>query len=980
MAEEPYIPRDLMGVPIPQSAAEEIIGEGTPSGDDPQGISQQQVNSYLLNERPPQGISQQVIQGSPVHGYINADIAPETSTPTQTASSAGISGVLNVADLLQLSGRYNRGDAEEKLPENIKRQFGLQNREHRYRGYEGTATVKPSEVLNGIAPDWMTLDKVSVTYGQGRNRLIDEMGGVHKSGTRTRGAEIAGGIGDLGLTAEYMERGLYDNPNSEFSASATYPLGDGRIYGEFRRNLNSGSQKQREFSAGAIYPLEDGQVSGEFRRNLNSGPRQKDETYVGANFTTPFQEGGIVLPNPPKPDNSQAERSAINRQQYLEDEVPLGEEWPDQKYLATSELLDRSVLPGGERDPLLNPDRPRTVDGEPVPVTDAEYMMREAGRFPNRQNPLALIGRDETLEKTATADMRDVTARGVYTPPEHAYENLSPGKKYLIGKSDRPELLDDPGGSVITAAETFDEEFGPQVILQGTPAHEWIHAGLNAIRKADPDFELPKFPSKYAVNDEEMWVRLIHAHTEDLSAVPVTEPLAIDERAQFDDDGFVRQEILKTKLQEDRYFINKTGEDTDYWLSQPSAIRGINSILEKANEVGRELGSFAVTETPSDRAQFAPGGQRRYEGAEISARQPFQEGGIASLPQNPVLGGQQHMLAYITPEEASTLRAQGGGVTPDGGQYTGPGGIASFMTGMGDGPGQSGLGSTASGGTGSTGTGIGNPFSGYANPFSGLSNASDGDGDGGGSGKNNFDKAVESLLSRNPYGDTHFSPFSNNDTFGDTGDFAYSAVDLDGTPVSRNTINAQVEGDPNSVFGQAVSAFGLAALGLLSPALSIPTTVMSLARAAASEPGDPPTSVMGLIGDQASKAFGYKSASEAANDVASEVGLGDSPVGDVTSVFSGLAGDAFSGLGDAVSNVSLGPPTASTPSVPGGPGLPPVELPASLIPQYAPVTTTETLLDATSSDYTAEQLAQSTGSTVAQAQAYLDSRYPQQLT
>ena len=229
MAEEPYIPRDLMGVPIPQSAAEEIIGEGTPSGDDPQGISQQQVNSYLLNERPPQGISQQVIQGSPVHGYINADIAPETSTPTQTASSAGISGVLNVADLLQLSGRYNRGDAEEKLPENIKRQFGLQNREHRYRGYEGTATVKPSEVLNGIAPDWMTLDKVSVTYGQGRNRLIDEMGGVHKSGTRTRGAEIAGGIGDLGLTAEYMERGLYDDPNSEFSVGATYPLGDGRI-------------------------------------------------------------------------------------------------------------------------------------------------------------------------------------------------------------------------------------------------------------------------------------------------------------------------------------------------------------------------------------------------------------------------------------------------------------------------------------------------------------------------------------------------------------------------------------------------------------------------------------------------------------------------------------------------------------------------------------------------------------------------------
>ena len=176
---------------------------------------------------------------------------------------------------------------------------------------------------------------------------------------------------------------------------------------------------------------------------------------------------------------------------------------------------------------------------------------------------------------------------------------------------------------------------------------------------------------------------------------------------------------------------------------------------------------------------------------------------------------------------------------------------------------------------------------------------------------------------------------------------------------------------------------------------------MSLARSAAAEPGDPPTSVMGLIGDQASKAFGYKSASEAANAVASSVGLGDSPVGNVTSAFSGSPDAAdtgaagvqgiqgstgvpaaapagfFSGLGDAVSSVSLGPPTASTPSVPGGPGLPPVELPASLIPQYAPVTTTETLLDATSSDYTAEQLAQMTGATVAQAQAYLDARYAQ---
>jgi len=346
------------------------------------------------------------------------------------------------------------------------------------------------------------------------------------------------------------------------------------------------------------------------------------------------------------------------------------------------------------------------------------------------------------------------------------------------------------------------------------------------------------------------------------------------------------------------------------------------------------------------------------------------------LPKNPVLGGEPHMLAYITPEEASTLRAQGGGVTPDGGQYTGPGGIASFWAPYGGGQGGHGGYAPTSGGEGDGG-GIGNPFSGYANPFSGLATVSPTDG-----GKSNFDKAVESLLSKDPYADTHKAPFADNDTFGDTGTFAYTAVDRFGNVTSRDNINAQVEGDPNSIFGQAVSSLGLAALSLAAPALSIPTSIMSLARTAAAKPGDPPVSVMGLIGDATADVFGYSSADAAVNAAASAIGLGETPGSDVASVFSGLAGDAFSGLGDAVSSASVGPPTASTPSVPGGPGLPPVGTPlfATLVPEYAPVTTTETLLDATSSDYTAEQLAQSTGATVAQAQAYLDSRYPQQLT
>jgi hypothetical protein len=62
---------------------------------------------------------------------------------------------------------------------------------------------------------------------------------------------------------------------------------------------------------------------------------------------------------------------------------------------------------------------------------------------------------------------------------------------------------------------------------------------------------------------------------------------------------------------------------------------------------------------------------------------------LMNVPRDPVLGGQPHMLAYITPEEATSLREQGGGVTPTGGQYRGPGGIASFQPGHGYGKGMS---------------------------------------------------------------------------------------------------------------------------------------------------------------------------------------------------------------------------------------------------------------------------------------------------
>jgi hypothetical protein len=836
---------------------------------------------------------------------------------------------------------------------------------------------------------------------------------------------------------------LREHPSARFDIDAGVPLGPGYLSGQTSGTITEGPtylSGQYEvplgpgrLTAGASTDLGDEIAANvRYKVNLNKGgivDLQTNETasevLAQSNTKTPDFMAPVLLPNPPKPDNSQAERSAINRQQYLEDEVlagrpPPGEEWPDEKYLATSELLERSVLPGGERDPLLNPGRPRTVDaenptpiknsaffGEPVPVTDAEYMMREAGRFPNRQNPLALIGRDATLEKTATADMRDVTARGVYTRPGTAYEDLSPESRYLIRKSDRPELVDDPGGSVITAAETFDEEFGPQVIVEGTPTHEWMHAGLGRIRQADPDFKLPQFPSEYGDRfsdnlNEEMWVRLIHAHTEDLSAIPMTEPLTIDGEEQFDDDGFVRQEIVKTKTNDDKSLLRYTGGDTDYWLSQPSVISGINSILEKANEVGRELGSFDVTETPSDRAQFAPGGQRRYEGTEISARQPFQEGGIASLPKNPVLAGQEHMLAYITPEEASTLRAQGGGVTPDGGQRRGPGGIASF--GWATSSGAAGM------GFGGTGTGHGGRAAGPGSE--GGSTAAGGVGDPGGPGPGRSGVVGQSVLgtidgsySKALYGDrrNQLSPelisMIDNDPFGyaQSGakknavdqaiasghvDLSVTGKDFDApfgyvsglTPeqaASPFNIPAQDRvniGDATGLFGQLVRGLGTTALGMLAPALR------------------PATMAIDLLGDTG--LMNWAGVPEIAGDVSQEIGLGRDPLGAVGEAIGDAAGyiGEKTGLSDIDSGAaakSLGfsgepSPYAERPSN-LGPGIslpPPAGIPSVEIGlQVPPTTVTETLEDATSSDYTAQQLADATGATLAQAREYLESRY-----
>ena len=89
-------------------------------------------------------------------------------------------------------------------------------------------------------------------------------------------------------------------------------------------------------------------------------------------------------------------------------------------------------------------------------------------------------------------------------------------------------------------------------------------------------------------------------------------------------------------------------------------------------------------------------------------------GGISSLPRKTTLGGQEHMLSYITPTEARMLRQQGGGVTPTGGQYRGPGGVPAFRA-----PGNPGV---AGGGTGAPGSssGAGGPGTGTFGGFGGA--------------------------------------------------------------------------------------------------------------------------------------------------------------------------------------------------------------------------------------------------------------------
>ena len=379
---------------------------------------------------------------------------------------------------------------------------------------------------------------------------------------------------------------------------------------------------------------------------------------------------------------------------------------------------------------------------------------------------------------------------------------------------------------------------------------------------------------------------------------------------------------------------------------------------------------------------------------------PFQEGGIASLPNNPVLAGQQHMLAYITPEEASTLREQGGGVTPTGGQYRGPGGIASFPFGIG-GLGH-GVSTAAFGGHPSMGNVSVDPYSmmtpqktpqldmpakntqalaeTVANKNAEVSqkaldkhkvneklNAVTQTREGTlahSEARDVFNAAKAAAVAdgyshgaigkANQVANMNVADFMGNQTLAliDPSGTRLTAMDIANmsdaafSALSANPAT-QVEGDPESLLGQAVMGLGTTAPGMMNPALALPTTAIDLLS------GE--TGLLNLLG-----------VPEIVGDVSEAIGLGRTPLGDLFSP--GNVVEAAPPATDAGA-VYTGRPSNL------GPGIslpPPAGIPSVEIGLPVPPTATE-VLTGPLPHYTAEQLATQTGVTVAQAREYLDS-------
>ena len=124
------------------------------------------------------------------------------------------------------------------------------------KGYEGTVSVMPSGILRGLAPDWMTLDKVWVTAGRGGTEFTDPTGEVHESGTRTRGVGAQASFNNLGLGGEWLETGEPGDPDRAITGRVNYPFLDGEISAELQRILNANREDETRAYVGAELPLD----------------------------------------------------------------------------------------------------------------------------------------------------------------------------------------------------------------------------------------------------------------------------------------------------------------------------------------------------------------------------------------------------------------------------------------------------------------------------------------------------------------------------------------------------------------------------------------------------------------------------------------------------------------------------------------------------------------------------------------------------
>ena len=149
---------------------------------------------------------------------------------------------------------------EGALPVHLRGQYDWLNLKHpdwasEKKGYEGTVSVMPSGILRGLAPDWMTLDKVWLTAGLEDTEVTDRAGEVHESGTRTRGVGAQASFNNLGLGGEWLETGEPGDPDRAITGSASYSLPDGEIVAKIQRILNANREDETRASVGAEIPF-----------------------------------------------------------------------------------------------------------------------------------------------------------------------------------------------------------------------------------------------------------------------------------------------------------------------------------------------------------------------------------------------------------------------------------------------------------------------------------------------------------------------------------------------------------------------------------------------------------------------------------------------------------------------------------------------------------------------------------------------------